>query len=140
MTARLAWHASGTYDKNAGDGGSDGATMRFKPEIDDDANAGLGIIIDLLKPVSARHPEISIADLWTLAGVCSIEFSGGPTCPFTFGRSDKPDGSFCPPIGRLPDAAQGAQHLRDVFGRMGTCKQILPLQPFSLSGLYCSLT
>jgi catalase (peroxidase I) len=24
-----------------------------------------------------------------------------------------------PPNGRLPDASQGAQHLRDVFGRMG---------------------
>ena len=31
---RLAWHASGTWDKTAKNGGSDGATMRFKPECD----------------------------------------------------------------------------------------------------------
>lgn len=38
---RLAWHASGTYDKNTKTGGSDGATMRFNPEKTDGANAGL---------------------------------------------------------------------------------------------------
>ena len=27
------------------------------------------------------------------------------------------DGSACPVVGRLPDASQGAQHLRDVFYR-----------------------
>lgn len=29
---RLAWHCSGTYDKNTNTGGSNGATMRFAPE------------------------------------------------------------------------------------------------------------
>lgn len=38
---RLAWHASGTFDKSSKTGGSNGATMRFKPESTDDANAGL---------------------------------------------------------------------------------------------------
>lgn len=28
---RLGWHASGTYDKETGTGGSNGATMRFAP-------------------------------------------------------------------------------------------------------------
>lgn len=32
---------------------------------------------------------------------------------------DKRSESDCPPQGRLPDAAQGAQHLRNVFNRMG---------------------
>jgi hypothetical protein len=31
---RLAWHASGTYSKTEGNGGSNGATMRFSPEKD----------------------------------------------------------------------------------------------------------
>jgi catalase (peroxidase I) len=35
------------------------------------------------------------------------------------GRVDKSSEKDCPPQGRLPDAAQGAQHLRDVFYRMG---------------------
>jgi hypothetical protein len=32
---------------------------------------------------------------------------------------DHPDGSRCPANGRLPDASKGADHLREVFGRMG---------------------
>lgn len=38
---RLAWHASGTYDKHTKTGGSNGATMRFAPESEHGANAGL---------------------------------------------------------------------------------------------------
>jgi cytochrome c peroxidase len=30
---RLAWHAAGTYDKESKTGGSNGATMRFSPEV-----------------------------------------------------------------------------------------------------------
>lgn len=41
LFVRLAWHASGTYDKKSKTGGSNGATMRFKPESTDGANAGL---------------------------------------------------------------------------------------------------
>ena len=35
MAVRLAWHASGTFDKADSSGGSDGATMRFEPESTD---------------------------------------------------------------------------------------------------------
>ena len=101
-TGRLAWHASGTFDKNDGSGGSNGAGMRFEPESSeiwtirimkmkefgaqflllfllawqtsaDDANAGLGIMRDILKPVKDRHPELSYADLWTFAGAAAVE-------------------------------------------------------------------
>jgi len=54
-----------------------------------------------------------------LAGCAAIEFLGGPKIPFAFGRVDHADGSFCPVVGLLPDASQGAQHVRDVFYRMG---------------------
>lgn len=43
LLVRLAWHASGTYDKATNTGGSNGATMRFKPELKDGANAGLDL-------------------------------------------------------------------------------------------------
>ena len=119
FTVRLAWHASGTYDKANGSGGSDGATMRFEPEVTDDANAGLAMMQDILKPVKAKFPELSYADLWTMAGTQAIKLMGGPDIPFNYGRTDRPDSSAWPPNGRLPDASQGAEHLRDVFYRMG---------------------
>lgn len=123
IALRLAWHASGTFDKSTGAGGSNGATMRFKPEITDDANAGLGIVRDLLLPVQKKHPEISIADLWTFAGKCAVEFAGGPKIAHAFGRTDAANGSACPANGLLPDAAQGAKHLRDMFHRQGFTDQ-----------------
>lgn len=122
FTIRLAWHASGTFDKSDPSpraGGSNGATMRFAHEIDDDANAGLAIMQDILKPVKKKFPDISYADLWTMAGTQALALTGGPRVAFGYGRKDDPDNTTCPPLGRLPDAAQGAQHLRDVFYRMG---------------------
>jgi len=62
---------------------------------------------------------ISISDSWALAGAYAVEFAGGPRIPVALGRIDHPDGSKCPQHGRLPDATQGAQHIRDVFYRMG---------------------
>ena len=119
MAVRLAWHASGTYDKNDGSGGSDGATMRFAPEREDGANAGLGIERDILQPVKRAVPEASTADIWTLAGAQAVEVCGGPKINHAMGRRDAASGAECPPTGRLPDASQGADHLRDVFYRMG---------------------
>jgi len=116
---RLAWHASGTFDKSDNTGGSNGSTMRFEPESTDGANAGLDITRSLLEPVFEANPNVSRADVWTLAGALCVEFMGGPQIPFNFGRVDHADGAKCPANGRLPDAAQGAQHLRDVFYRMG---------------------
>jgi hypothetical protein len=63
---RLAWHASGTYDKVSKTGGSNGATMRFKPESEDGANAGLALAREALEPIKKQFPAISYADLWTL--------------------------------------------------------------------------
>jgi len=116
---RLAWHASGTYDKIAKNGGSNGATMRFEPECKHGANAGLQHARDRLEPVKKAHPWISYADLWTLAGAVAVEEMGGPQIAWRPGRIDAPDGKCCPPDGRLPDAAQGEKHVRDIFYRMG---------------------
>ena len=52
---RLAWHASGTYDKETGTGGSNGATMRFNPESGHGANAGLKAARDFLEPLKGKR-------------------------------------------------------------------------------------
>jgi len=120
MAIRVAWHASGTFDEAAHTGGSNGGTMRFEPEHSDPANAGLFIIHDLLLQVKRALPALSFADLWTLAGCKAVEFMGGPRIPFNFGRTDAPEATAkVPRNGLLPDASQGAEHLREVFGRMG---------------------
>eukprot|EP00877_Chromochloris_zofingiensis_P009410 jgi/Chrzof1/4722/Cz14g23320.t1 len=119
VLVRLAWHASGTYDKASNTGGSNGATMRFSPEIDHGANAGLNIAQKVLDPIKAKYPWISYADLWTLAGAVAVEAMGGPHIPWRPGRLDKSSGQDCAPDGRLPDGALGASHVRDVFYRMG---------------------
>jgi cytochrome c peroxidase len=115
---RLAWHASGTYDKETGTGGSNGATMRFAPEGDHGANAGLKAARDFVEPIKQQFPWISYSDLWILSGVCAIQEMQGPKVPFRPGRTDR-DFSFCTPDGRLPDASKGSSHIRDIFGRMG---------------------
>lgn len=51
VIVRLAWHCSGTYDAATGTGGSNGATMRFAPEGDHGANAGLKHARDFLEVV-----------------------------------------------------------------------------------------
>lgn len=56
---RLAWHASGTYDKHSDTGGSEGATMRFSPESDHGANAGLAVAREALEPIKKLFPQIT---------------------------------------------------------------------------------
>eukprot|EP00210_Caulerpa_lentillifera_P000998 g961.t1 len=119
VLVRLAWHASGTYDKATNTGGSNGASMRFRPESDHGANAGLDVARNLLEPIKAKFPWISYSDLWTLAGVVAIEEMGGPTIPWRPGRTDAADNSACTPDGRLPDGDKGAAHIREIFYRMG---------------------
>jgi cytochrome c peroxidase len=121
---RLAWHAAGTYSKLDGTGGSNGATMRYSPESNWGANAGLAVARNFLDPIKAAHPGITYADLWTLAGVVAVEEMGGPKVPWRAGRADFTGPEKCPPDGRLPDADKGndvatTQHIRDIFGRMG---------------------
>ncbi|KAI9348435.1 peroxidase [Zopfochytrium polystomum] len=119
VLVRLAWHASGTYDKNSKTGGSNGATMRFDPEASHGANAGLAVARKLLEPIKAKFPQISYSDLWTLAGVVAIQEMGGPVIPWRPGRADAETAAACTPDGRLPDAAKGQDHIRDIFYRMG---------------------
>jgi len=123
---RLAWHASGTYDKTSKTGGSNGATMRFEPESKDGANAGLDKARAFLEPIKAQFPGISYGDLWTLAASVAIEEMGGPKIDWRPGRTDVAgaDAPKCPHIvGRLPDASKDQNHVREVFSRMGFSDQ-----------------
>jgi len=138
LLIRLAWHSSGTYSKEDGSGGSNGAGMRFAKEAGDPENAGLGKARDYLYQVKRKHPWLSHADLWILASYVALEHTGGPCMEFRGGRRDAPEDKAMAP-GRLPGAEKGvdegweldsegrmkgweklAHHIRhEVFGRMG---------------------
>eukprot|EP00443_Scrippsiella_acuminata_P003490 CAMPEP_0115217658 /NCGR_PEP_ID=MMETSP0270-20121206/25981_1 /TAXON_ID=71861 /ORGANISM="Scrippsiella trochoidea, Strain CCMP3099" /LENGTH=311 /DNA_ID=CAMNT_0002631561 /DNA_START=75 /DNA_END=1010 /DNA_ORIENTATION=- len=138
IMVRLAWHDSGNYDKSVAAwpacGGANGS-IRFEPEIEYPANAGLPKALNYLKQFKEKYPAVSWADLIQMASACAIEATGGPKIPMKYGRVDAADGSACPePTSRgtshsagLPDPAPpfpcGAQdaptHLRNIFYRMG---------------------
>ncbi|KAF8482576.1 heme peroxidase [Russula ochroleuca] len=115
---RLAWHSSGTYDKETKTGGSNYATMRFEPESLHGANNGLNIARGIMEEIKKEFDWISYGDLWTLAGVAAIQEMGGPKVPWRPGRIDG-FAKDATPDGRLPDAALGQDHLRAIFYRMG---------------------
>lgn len=119
LLVRLSWHASGTFDKKTGTGGSYGGTMIYSPESSDGANAGLEVGRDFLAEFQEKYPWISRGDLWTLGGVVAVQEAGGPKIPWRPGRVNCTDRSKVPQNGRLPDASQGASHIRDVFGKYG---------------------
>lgn len=85
--------------------------------------------VEWLEPLHEKYKgQISYGDLYTLAGVSAIKAMGGPTIPWSSGRVDELDAIAVTPDGRLPNADSGpkgadksdAQHLRDIFYRMGT--------------------
>jgi L-ascorbate peroxidase len=141
ILVRLAWHDSGTFDVNMKEewpkAGGAIASIRFEPEINHGANAGLTNAIKLLEPVKTNFPEVSYADIYQMASARSIETAGGPTIGVKYGRIDAESPEQCSPEGNLPDAepADGMfggdggtastadpkpeGHLRKVFYRMG---------------------
>ncbi|KAG9880302.1 cytochrome c peroxidase-like protein, partial [Aureobasidium melanogenum] len=123
VLVRLAWHSAGTYCAETDTGGSNGAGMRYEAEGGDEANAGLQHARVFLEPIKEKHSWISYADLWTLAAVVALKEMGGPQVKWLPGRTDYVDDSKLPPRGRLPDGAQGADHIRFIFYRMGFTDQ-----------------
>mmetsp|Transcript_24386 Transcript_24386/g.48644 ORF Transcript_24386/g.48644 Transcript_24386/m.48644 type:complete len:330 (-) Transcript_24386:200-1189(-) len=139
---RLAWHDSGTFDVNIKEewpkaGGAIGS-IRFEPEINHGANAGLAGAVKLLEPVKEKYSDVSYADIFQMASARSIEMAGGPKIEMKYGRVDATSPDQCSPEGNLPDAEAGpggkfggtsgtastedesvAWHLRKVFYRMG---------------------
>ncbi|KAF3337743.1 putative L-ascorbate peroxidase 6 [Carex littledalei] len=124
ILVRLGWHDAGTYDKNIEEwpqrGGANGS-LRFEAELKHGANAGLINALKLIQPIKDKYPGVTYADLFQLASATAIEEAGGPKIPMKYGRVDVTGPEQCPPEGKLPDAGppSPAQHLRDVFYRMG---------------------
>jgi len=138
IMVRLAWHDSGTYDKRIGEwpvcGGANGSIM-YSPEIDMGANNGLSKAAKFLEPFKDDYPLVSWADLIQMASAVSVEHAGGPKIQMRYGRKDVTGPDACPePKSRgtagnagLPDAeapfgcgaTSAAQHLRNIFYRMG---------------------
>lgn len=52
--------------------------MRFAPESNHGANAGLLEARDFMEAIHKKHPWISYSDLWTLGGVAAVQEMGGP--------------------------------------------------------------
>nr|KJB26144.1 hypothetical protein B456_004G227300 [Gossypium raimondii] len=120
LMLRLAWHSAGTFDVKTKTGGPFG-TMKQPAELAHAANNGLDIAVRLLEPIKEQFPILSYADFYQVAGVVAVEITGGPEIPFHPGRVDKP---YPPPEGRLPNATEGADHLRQVFShQMGLSDQ-----------------
>jgi len=115
---RLAWHGSGTFDKDEKTGGSNYATMRFESEASHSANNGLHVARGIMEEIKKEFDWISYGDLWTLGGVAAVQEMGGPKIPWRPGRIDG-FAKDATPDGRLPDASQAQDHLRSIFYRMG---------------------
>lgn len=126
LMIRYAWHSCGTYDKEKGNGGSNGGTMRFGAEREDPENAGFGKARAFVQKLREAHPDarkLSEADLQVLCGTVAIEATGGPHVTFSTGRADWSlaeatrvfgsggcpfgDGAFSPHGSRLPAADLG---------------------------------
>jgi catalase (peroxidase I) len=125
ILVRLAWHDSGTWDKDIKTGGPRGC-MRLqgeKSEANFGANAGLEVARDLLKEIAestaVAASGMSNADLWALAACVAVKDMGGPEVTFRQGRKDAESIEECVEEGRHPDADKGCDHLRKVFYRMG---------------------
>lgn len=128
---RLAWHDAGTFDKENPEwpqcGGANGS-IRYEAELAHGANAGLVNGVNLLKPFKEKYPIISWADLMQLASAVSVDMLSSGSCiiPMRYGRQD----AYVPvEEGNLPAAVapfpktdppeSAAQHLRNIFHRMG---------------------
>lgn len=138
IMVRLAWHDSGTFDESKkGDafpvkGGANGS-IRFSPEIEHGANAGLTLALKLLTPIKNKFENVGWADLMQMASAAAIEVTGGPKIDMKYGRKDATGPEDCPKEGNLPGANVAgtqkepfpdgtptpADHLRKVFNRMG---------------------
>ena len=132
VLVRLGWHSSGTYDKTNNSGGSYGGTYRFKLESSDPSNNGLQNAAKFLDPIYKEFNWISHGDLYTLGAVCAIQEAQGPKIPWRPGRVDLPE-TETPANGRLPDANNGADYVRNFYARL----RMNDREAVALTGAHC---
>ena len=98
---------------------------------------------EILLPVLARHPALSVSDLWVLAGYESVEALAGPRIEMSWGRLDAgadqaPE--ICPPAERLPDWADGASRVMSDYHFRETATEYDRKNWYKVVAMYCEVT
>ncbi|KNA18404.1 hypothetical protein SOVF_070820 [Spinacia oleracea] len=111
---RLSFHDAVDYDAATKRGGANGS-VRLAQELNRTPNKGIETAVRFCEPIKRRHPDITYADLYQLAGIVAVEVTGGPAIDFVPGRAD----ADVADQDNIPNPRRGADHLRTVFYRMG---------------------
>ena len=121
---RLAFHDSGTFCPKTRDGGVSGSITNAC-ELAREENDGLQKSADLIAKLKTKLLNISVPDIIAIAGAVAVEICGGPIINVTLGRKENLEVA---PEARLPDENDGADQLKQTFGRMGfTAKELVTL-------------
>lgn len=119
---RLAFHDSGTYNKNTKKGGANGSVVMELNITQFPVNAGLSVCGALVPVVvkavhSAGCPNATVADVIQVMGAASVATAGGPFCSMLMGRPDSnaPDTEQ----DNLPVQCNNVTRLLQVFSNYG---------------------
>lgn len=123
IVLRIAFHDAATYDRKSHTGGANGS---IRNELNNPPNKGMDTAVKFLEPVKQRHPMVTYADLYQLAGIVAVRVTGGPIIEFAPGREDATNQRDS---GSIPNPRGDAAHLRSIFvDQMGlTDKDIVVL-------------
>ena len=122
---RLAWQCSCLYSAEDGHGSCAAADLAAGAGVyaQMPCNKGVNRAIDLLRPVKAKYPDLSWADLVAFAGCVAVQELGGPRVTFRGGRKDEPVKLDMQRVmRRCPTQNKGINHLKSTFYRMGFSK------------------
>eukprot|EP01062_Namystynia_karyoxenos_P020191 TRINITY_DN17651_c0_g1_i1.p1 TRINITY_DN17651_c0_g1~~TRINITY_DN17651_c0_g1_i1.p1 ORF type:complete len:379 (+),score=140.05 TRINITY_DN17651_c0_g1_i1:68-1138(+) len=139
LFVRLCWSAYAPLDfvelrRTGSCRYANNGTVGLPPQCDYAANKGLAEGHRLLAEIKAKHPNISMADLYVFAACIAISAMGGPRVPFKFGRKDGQQDDPVPPQElTTPPASSDVAELRSSLYRIGlNDKEIV-----ALMGAHC---